>query len=488
MAVALPAPILRQDSDCQVTSVHPPASNAPSGQSTLTAGGDWRQRLPFFYGWLIVVAAFVSLGITYTVWYSFTVFYVALLQEFGWTRASSAGVFSLHVVAGGVAGAVTGALVDRFGPQKVVSVGAVILAGGLFACSRITDLLQFYVAYGIICALGLSATGWVPCVTMLNRWFSMRLGAALGVASSGIGVGILVMVPVSQMLINQFGWRTAYMVLAAVILVGILPAALLIMRSGPESMGLAKDGRSPSIAEGGKATRDAVEFQKARIVDAKWANTPWTVRSAMQTRRYWMLFFTMGLANVATQMVMVHQVAFLVDGGFDTMVAASIVGLVGGFSIISKASWGWVSDRLGREATWSMGLSMTMSAIVLLVATRHLSIQPLVYLYSFVFAFGYGATAPLTPAVSADLFSGRRFGSIYGTLGIANGAGSALGSWLAGYIFDVTGSYLPAFGCGVAGALLSIATMWAIAPRLIRRVPGRCPKPASPATRQGRRV
>lgn len=463
-----------------MTSVQPSASASLPGQSTPTIKRDWRQKLPFFYGWLIVAAAFVSLGITYTVWYSFSVFYVALLQDFGWSRASSAGVFSLHVVFGGLTGVVTGALVDRFGPQKVVSIGVVVLTAGLVACSQITDLLHFYVAYGVIAAVGLSATGWVPCVTMLSRWFSLRLGTALGVASSGVGVGILVMVPVSQMLITQFGWRTAYMVLAGIVFVGILPMSLLIMRGNPESMGLTRDGRASSSGPG-DSVKDAAQAQKARIVDHKWANTPWTVRSAIQTRRYWMLFFTMALANVATQMVMVHQVAFLVDGGFDKMVAASIAGLVGMFSIFSKASWGWVSDRLGREITWSLGLSMTMTAIALLVSTRYLTFQPLVYLYSFIFAFGYGATAPLTPAVSADLFSGRRFGSIYGTLGVANGMGSAIGSWLAGYIFDVTGSYLPAFALGAVGAMVSIITMWAIAPRLIRLVPGRCPKLPSPS-------
>lgn len=437
----------------------------------LTASGprDWRARLPFFYGWLIVAAAFVSLGLTYTVWYSFSVFYVALLEEFGWSRAASAGVFSLFVIVVGLAGAAAGVLADRFGPGRIISVAVVILATGLVACSWISSLWQFYLFFGVITAIGLSATGWVPCVTMISRWFYARLGAALGIASSGIGVGILIMVPFSQWLIEQLGWRTAYVALAGIVAAGVLPIAILLMRGRPEDMGMEKDGgpnRDRPTGSGGPSP-------KSRVVDAEWANTPWTIRLAMRTHRYWLLFAAMALANIATQMLFVHQVAFLVDGGYDKLLAASIVGLVGMFSVGAKVGWGWVSDRLGREITWSLGLTNTLVAILILSATRYIPAGELIYLYALIFALGYGATAPLTPAVSADLFAGSRFGSIYGTLGVANGIGSAAGAWFAGFIFDITGSYLAAFGAGACCALLSIVAMWIIAPRMVRRVPGR---------------
>ncbi len=453
-----------------------PSQTSSSEESSIEAASkparrDWRARLPFFYGWLIVAAAFVSLGLTYTVWYSFAVFYVALLEEFGWSRASSAGVFSLFVIVVGVAGAGAGALADRLGPGRIISVAVTILAVGLVACSRITSLWQFYLFFGVITGIGLSATGWVPCVIMINRWFSVRLGAALGIASSGIGMGILVMVPVSQWLINQLGWRMAYVALAGIVLTGVLPITLLLMRGRPEDLGLPKDGRRTEIEP---APRQNAPTRRSRVVDERWAGTPWTVATALRTRRYWMLFATMALANIATQMIFVHQVAFLVDGGYDKLLAASIVGLVGLFSVGAKIGWGWISDRLGREITWSLGLSATLAAIFLLGMTRYAPSLLLTYLYAMVFALGYGATAPLTPAVSADLFAGSRFGSIYGTLAIANGLGSATGAWFAGYVFDLTGSYLTAFGTGAACSLLSILTMWVIAPRLVRRVPGRC--------------
>ncbi len=415
----------------------------------------------------------MTLALTYTVWYSFSVFYVALLEEFGWSRASSAGVFSLFVVMVGVFGAGAGVLADRFGPGRIVSLGSLALAGGLLACSQIKDLPQFYLYYGVLSAFGLSLGGWIPCVTLVNRWFSRKLGAALGVTSAGIGAGILVMVPLTQWWIGQLGWRTTYNILAVCVLVGILPVALLLFtRSRPEDLGMHRDGQKP-LAEGALPSGTPVMPPRTRIVDAEWVARPWTVGSAIRTPRFWLLVAMMYLSSVATQTVFVHQVAFLVDGGYDKMLAASIVGLIGILSVGAKISWGWLSDRLGRELTWSAGLCCTLVGVSALIATRYVGAAALIYVFALAFAIGYGATAPLAPAIGSDVFAGRTFGAIYGTLSIANGLGSATGAWFAGYLFDVTGSYVTAFGLAGACGMMSILAVWMAAPRKVRRVPGR---------------
>jgi len=432
--------------------------------------GGWRLRLPFFYGWFVVGAAFVALALTYTVWYSFSVFYVALLEQFGWSRASSAGVFSLFVIIYGVSGAAAGALTDRFGPQRVIAAGALILAAGMVACSRLTDLWQFYLFFGVVCAIGSSAAGWIPCVVTVSAWFSRRLGAALGIASAGIGVGILVLVPVTQLLINLYGWRTAYLVLAGIVGCGVAPIALLFLRGRPEELGMQKDGRLPkSVDPPGGVGRPA---SVSRVVDRDWAEREWTVGSAMRTGRYWLLFSTLVLNNIATQMIFVHQVAFLVDGGYDKLLAASVVGLIGLFSIGTKIGWGWISDRLGREVTYTLGVSTMTVAVATLISTRFIPSPLLIYVFALAFAMAYGVATPLGPAVGADLFTGPRFGAIYGTIGMANGLGSALGAWFAGYVFDVTGSYFIAFGVAAASSLVSASVMWLVAPRKVRLVPG----------------
>jgi sugar phosphate permease len=442
------------------------------------AGGDaepvpvpssWRNRLPVFYGWFIVGASFVALGLSYTVWYSFSVFYVALLGQFGWSRAASAGVFSLYVIVYGLAGAAAGALSDRFGPRKVVAVGVAFLTAGMVGCSQMTELWQFYLSYGVIAAIGSSAAGWVPCVATVSCWFSRRLGTALGVASAGIGVGILIMVPLTQMLINWYGWRSAYQILAAIILVGVTPVALVVLRGRPEELGMVKDGRPADYKDGPGKGGPAI----SRVVDRQWASREWTVGSAVREPRFWLLAAMLMLANTATQMILVHQVAFLVDGGLDSLLAASVAGLVGLFSVGAKIGWGWVSDRLGREMTFTLGLSCMWVAVAALIATRLTSSALLLYLFPLAFALAYGTLTPLGPAIAADLFTGPRFGSIYGAAAISQGLGSASGAWFAGYVFDSTGSYFIAFGIAAVCSFLSVIVCWLIAPRLVRMVPGR---------------
>ncbi len=179
------------------------------------------------------------------------------------------------------------------------------------------------------------------------------------------------------------------------------------------------------------------------------------------------------LNNLATQMIFVHQVAFLVDGGYEKLLVASVVGLVGLFSVGTKIGWGWVSDRIGRELTYTLGLGCMWVAVAFLLSTQMSSLSLLPYLFSLFFALAYGVATPLGPAIGSDVFAGPHFGSVYGALGIANGLGSAIGAWLAGYVFDVTGSYVLAFGFALVSSPLSIIACWLVAPRLVRLVPGK---------------
>ena len=137
-----------------MTTVGPPETGEGVAPAPRVIGKDWRARIPFFYGWVIVVAALLSLGLTYSIWYSFSVFYVALLRDFHWSRASTASIFSTFVIVGGIASPVSGALVDRFGPGRVVAIGGAVLAAGMLICSGLTELWQFYLAFGVVAALG----------------------------------------------------------------------------------------------------------------------------------------------------------------------------------------------------------------------------------------------------------------------------------------------------------------------------------------------
>gem|GEM_PF-3816399 len=224
-------------------------------------------------------------------------------------------------------------------------------------------------------------------------------------ASAGIGVAILVMVPFTQWVITNFGWRVAYQVTAGTVLLLVVPVAFFVLRGRPEDFGLKKDGGAPAGTTG-----SGVPVERFRVVDREWVNRRWTVALALRTRRYWALLVMTVFTHIAIQTVLVHQVAYMVDGGYDSMLAASIVGLIGLVSIGAKIGSGWISDRLGREKSWTIALSCIAASIPPLLASRLPGMSMLIFLYAVVFAIGYGMVTPLTPAVTSDMFAGRAVG------------------------------------------------------------------------------
>ena len=440
-----------------------------TAKGTSRAAGDWRARLPFFYGWIILGGSLIALGLTYSVMYSFSVFYVALLEEFGWGRGEAAGIYSVFMIVTGLGALVSGALSDRFGPGRVLAAGALCLGIGLMLASRTSALWHLYLSFGLVAGLGVSLAGWTPCAIMVSQWFSVRLGLALGIASGGIGVGIMALVPLVQFLIGSLGWRSAYVALAGIVCLGLLPMGLFVLRGRPEDLGQPVDGIAPESAQlrksGARRTR-----KEMHIVDAEWANRAWTVPTAVRTMRLWLLSAVKLLGGVATQMIFVHQVVFLVENGYDRMLAASVVGIIGFLSVGAKVLWGWAADNIGREMTYTLGCGAMIVAVGLLALAAVAPSPAVLYLYAAIFALGYGVSAPMWPIVTSDLFAGRKFGSIYGVISVFSGFGNALGAWVGGFVYDLTGSYAIAFGVAIAAKAASAGALWIVAPRKVRRV------------------
>lgn len=423
------------------------------------------------YRWAILVLATLLVGLTAVIWHSFSVFLYTLSQDFGWTRAEVSLAFFIFVVTSGVTGPNAGQLIDRFGAARVVFGGAVILAIGLAMTSRMTELWQFYVGYGLISAIGFSAAGWVPTVTVIQTWFRGRLGTAMGVVSAGAGVGIMVLVPSIQYSINLVGWRNTYLIMAVVSLIFIIPIALFL-RTGPFTFGR-------SSGKAGKAATPA-PVDRA-VVDSNWVRRTWTLKSALSTRRYWFLFAGVFLTSFASQQVLAHQVAYLRDTGFDAILAASVGGAVGMFSVPAKISWGFLSDRIGREPTYTIGVVLIVFALITLWVVPATGWTWLPYLYAAFIGSGYAVSATLPPVMTSDMFRGAAYGAIFGAVSMASNTGTGVGSWLAGFIFDTTGSYYPAFAIAIVGVLVGGACIWLAGPRKVRLAPGRVRREPIPA-------
>lgn len=386
-----------------------------------------------------VAATFVTLGLAYGVWYGYAVFLVALLREFGWSRSVVAGAFSTFTLVHGLVAYPIGWLCDRLGPRRLVLAGGVLLSLGLFLDGGVTRPWHLYLAFGVLTALGVAAAGWVPAVILVQRWYPQRLGTMLGFTSAGIGVGIFVVVPAGQVLIELFGWRDAFRALGVLVAVWIVPASLWLLRDpprpAPAPVGTRAGGRDVSL------------------------------RQAIATRRFWLIAAAQGAASFVNQMLLAHQVAYLVDHGVTTLVAASVVGVVGLGSIVGKGGGGWASDTFGREVTYTVGIALVAASIGTL---GMLALSPgpgWAYLYGALVGVGYAVTAPLMPAVVSDLYRGRHFGTIFGAIQVANAVGGSAGPWVAGRVFDARGSYTLAFVIALASGVVSTSALWLAAPR-----------------------
>ncbi|MBI4637185.1 MAG: MFS transporter [Candidatus Rokubacteria bacterium] len=393
-----------------------------------------------------IAATFVTLGLAYGVWYAYSVFLVALLAEFGWSRSLLAGAFSVFTLVHGILSAPLGWLADRLGPRRLVLAGGTVLAGALVLDGAISRPWHLYAAFGLLTAIGVASSGWLPAVVMVQRWYPQRVGTALGLTSAGIGVGIFLVVPLCQTLINLAGWRWAFRTVGVIVAAWVIPATLWLVRDPPPSV-TSRQGTGPV------ATGPAVPGGDV------------TLRGAGRTSAFWLLATAQVSGAFVNQMLLVHQVAYLVDHGISALVAAGVVGVVGIASVVGKAGGGWFSDTFGREVTYTLGNACVMLSVGALGLLALGQGAGWAYGYGVLIGVGYAVTAPLIPALVADLFRGQHFGAIFGTLQIANAIGGSLGPWIAGRVFDASGSYAPAFTAAVASAAVSMGAVWLIGPR-----------------------
>lgn len=427
------------------------------------------------YRWIIVGVSFTTLALAYGVWHSFSVFFVALLKEFGWSRSLAAGAFSLFVIVHGLAGPFVGMMFDRFGPKRVFITGALLLGGGVGLCSLIQRWWEFYLFYGLMAGMGIGFLGWIPNTTLIQQWFSRERGLAVGIISSGVAIGVLVWVPTYQFIISHAGWRKTYMAMSLFIPLVVISLVILFLRRPPEApLASPVNGAADGPAE---RVRPAA-CEDPLVIDQEWASRVWTVRTAVGTRQFWLLGFSFFLSSFNIQSILAHNVAFFVDQGLEALLASSIVGVIGVASVAGKITMGAMSDRLGREAVYLIGALSSACAMSLLIAFTVLPSPWVSYAFALCFGAGYAVMSAVPPLIAADLYQGGGYGGIFGTLNMFMGTGGACGAWFAGFLFDRAGSYVPLFALAIPSAFVIYWTVWKAAPRKVRFVPGKRPSVA----------
>ena len=425
-------------------------------------------RLPFFYGWVVVAIAFVTMGIGVTARTTFSLVFPPILAEFGWERGVTAGAFSFGFIASMFFNPTIGRLMDRWGAPAVMMLGATLAAAGLALAPLAHAPWHLYLTLGLLVAGGTTCLGYTGHGLFLSNWFVKRRGMATGVAFSGVGVGAFVLLPWVGGIIAHSGWRTGCWTMAALVAIVVVPLNVF-QRAQPESLGLRADGvRDESRERPGR--------HPANVVDPVWAATTWTLARAARTTRFWWLGVGYFTALFAWYAVQVHQTKYLTEIGFDPTLAAFALGAVAMAGVVGSIALGHLSDRIGREWVWTVGCAGFVICYVTLIVLRTHPTPAL--LWTMVLAqgaLGYGLTSVFS-AIPTELFQGPHFGTIFGTIGGLSVAGAGAGPWVAGALHDATGSYAVAFAVAAGCSVISAVAVWLSAPRKVRVVAGRLPR------------
>ena len=395
----------------------------------------------YFYGWWVTLAfavmVFVSAGVRHAV----GPFLKPMVEDLHVDRGSFSLVIALGLFLYGAFMPWVGGLADRFGARIVTSIGCVLLAAALALTGQCQNLWQLALVYGVLASLGLAATGPVVANAVITRWFSRRRGTAVSILGSASMTGMSLLVPVVAWLILTVGWRMTYGLIGVFVLVVMLPLCLLVVRDSPEAMGLAVDG-APALA-GSSVAAPAQRTSTA---------------TALRTVAFWQLagsFFTCGFSM---SLVSSHGVPMLTDHGYSPIFASWIIGVLGASSIAFTLLLGGLSDRFGARPVLSgiyTGRAFIFAGLFL-IRDNPLAILGVAIAGGLTLAGSMSMTSMLT----ADIYGRFSVGRILGVIFLVHQTGAAIGSSLAGALFEATGGYGAAFA--VACVFLATASVVAL--------------------------
>lgn len=427
--------------------------------------GHWAASLPFYYGWVIIGIAFVTMAIGVTARTSFSLLLPALIEEFGWDSGQVAGAFSFGFLVSAMISPIAGRMMDRHGPRVVIEAGVCLMVAGLWLARSIQSPWHLYLTLGVMLGVGASLMTFTAQSLYLPNWFIRRRALAMGIAFSGVGVGGIVLLPWLQTIIARDGWRGSCAVMAMLAIAVVGPLNLFVWHR-PGNIGLHPDGPPGGEASAGPG-RDAT------IADPHWTSIEWTLRRAMRTARFWWIIIAFFCAMVAWYVVQVHQTKYLMDVGFTRDQAAWALGAVAVVAIPGQIGLGALSDRIGREWIWSAACAGFAICYVALILMEHRPSMALLWVMIVSQgAIGYAVTSVMGPIV-AEIFEGPHYGAIFGVATASLIGGGAAGPWIAGVLRDATGTYRSAFQLTILCCVVSILAIWFAAPRWVRIVPGR---------------
>ncbi len=397
-----------------------------------------RKSVPIWYGWVILAVVFIVMSVMVGIRNSLGFFFKAISGEFGWTRAQTAGAYSIGMLVQSICSPLFGSVGERWNLRWMMALGVFLGGAALLIGSSIDGLAQFYLMYALL-NVGFAASTFVPQVQILSNWFVKRRGLAMGVANSGQGFAAVLNLAV-PFLIAVIGWRGSYLVLAGFTTIVIFPLTAALLRDRPHERDTVADAPFLDPTE-----RDALakEERKTRLSGTvPMAGVPFLEQ--VFSVRFLLIAFTYSAVAFIMTGTVVHIVPHATDQGF-TSEASGLVFLLWGICVIGGNLTSGVSDSLGRGPTYAAGAALGVVSCVLLAYFQQGMPPPLFAVGAALSGLGLGLTRPTASALLADHFAGPGFGTLNGSVMMIFALFGALGAFATGLLYDISGSYRSAF-------------------------------------------
>ena len=395
----------------------------------------------FYYGWVVLGASFMMTLMSQGIQGSFGNFVKPMSAEFGWDRATAVLPMTVAILVSGLFQPMVGRLVDLYEPKRIITIGIVILGLSIASIAWTPGIWYFTIVYGVVFAMAVSTAGNIPNSTLNARWFVRLRGRAMATVVAGGSVGQLLVIPASMLLLIQTDWRSTYLILGAfTVLVGF-PLAFFILRNHPQEMGLLPDGDATLDASNGQGEgqEEAPPTPTAPLEPDKW-------HGALASTQMWLLAGSFFVCGFSVFLVQTHFVALVTDRGITPTVAATALGLLSGFNLVGTLSAGVISDRIGRKNPLALIYCVRGLAIAFLLVA---DTPWMLYVFAAVAGLSWFSSVPLTIALTSEIYGIRHMGTLMGVVFLSHQAGGAISTYVAGRMFDLSGSYNGIFICTI---------------------------------------
>jgi len=406
-----------------------------------------RDEPKFFYGYIIVVAAFCIMLVTYGTSVVFGVFFKPMSTELGWTRAMTSGAFTLSTVISGLIAIVVGRFTDKLGSRLIMTLCGFFIGLGYVLMSLTGTIWQLYLFFGVIRGIGVSGP-WVSLASTIARWFTKRRSMMTGIVLAGTSTGLLLTPPVAGWLISVYDWRTSYVILGVLVFVVVTLAAQFLRRD-PAKRGQVPYGEGKVGDQTLQAVMDIYSF-----------------RDAIHTRQLWLLLTMVLCQGFCFFAIIVHIIPHATDLGISDLGAAGILTTIGGLGIVGRVLLGNIADRIGGRQTFVICFVLILTSLLWLAYVRE---TWMLYLFAVIFGFATGGTAVSGSPLVAGLYGLSSHGVILGFVNLGFSIGGAVSPVLAGYIFDTSGSYQIAFLACAAVAFVGMIASAVLRPITSKR-------------------